>query len=341
MNINNKKIIIFGGTGTLGRALIKRYNKNNNLILFSRDEAKHWTIKNQIPNSENLSFVIGDIRDYIRVQETVVKYNPDIIIIASALKQVDTCENSPYESIQTNIIGIQNIVQAVKSNVNILSKLDTVLLVSTDKACAPSNVYGMCKAIAERIVTSVYLELKKPKFVAVRYGNVLESRGSIIPLFKHQAEHEEFLTVTHSQMTRFIMTLDESINLIESTIIGSKTGEIWLPQLKSMKIMDLAEIFSEKFSKPIKILGIRPGEKFDEDLISLPESLRVIKKEKIYRMLPAHTDQINDKNSFFYSSNQDLITKDDLRDYLEKIGIFNKSMVDFIGREIEEIKTSN
>ena len=162
----------------LERALINKYSKNNNLILFSRDEKQNiWTIKNQIPNAKNLSFVIGDIRDYVRVQETVIKYNADIIIIASALKQVDTCENSPYESIQTNVIGIQNIVQVVKSNINYLSKLETVLLVSTDKACAPSNGYGMCKAIAERIVTSVYLELKNQSLLLLDMGMFWSQEG--------------------------------------------------------------------------------------------------------------------------------------------------------------------
>ncbi len=341
MHFSCKKVLIFGGTGSLGRALVRRLSRDNELILFSRDEAKHWTIKNQLSADQNVRFVVGDMRDEARVEEALLRVNPDAVIIASALKQVDTCELSPYESVQTNILGIRNVVEAVTRQVDRLSQLDAVLMVSTDKACAPANVYGMCKAIAERLVTSSSLAFDRPRFIGVRYGNVLESRGSIIPLFRHQAEHAESFTITHPEMTRYIMTLDQSIDLIVATILGARSGEMWLPKLKSMRIKDLAEIFSEKYGKPIRTIGIRPGEKLHEDLISRPESIRVRDEDGYYKMIPAHCEVALDAQIFDYASDQDVMPKDELAAYLDSLGIFTRSMNEFVGKEIEEIKTSS
>ena len=216
MYICGKRVLIFGGTGSLGLTLIRRLVGDCFISVFSRDEAKHWTIKNQYKNS-NLNFYVGDIRDYERVSDVLNKENPDIVIIASALKQVDTCELSPEESIKTNIVGPKNVVNAVINNKKNLS-CDTVLFVSTDKACEPVNVYGMSKAISERVVTSNEMFHDDIRFLGVRYGNVLESRGSIIPLFKHQSLNSDCLTVTHKDMTRFLMTLDQSVDLILTTL---------------------------------------------------------------------------------------------------------------------------
>lgn len=331
--------MIFGGTGSLGQALIRRLSEDNELVLFSRDEAKHWTIRNNLSPSQNVKFIVGDIRDKERVIESIVLSQPTVIIMASALKQVDTCEKSPYESVQTNILGIRNVTEAVISLSARISALRSVLMVSTDKACAPTNVYGMSKAIAERIVTSTIELPDGPKFVGVRYGNVLESRGSVIPLFKHQVEKQDSITVTHKDMTRFIMTLDQSIDLIESTLKGSKHGEIWLPKLSSMKILDLAEIFSERFDKPIKITGIRPGEKIHEDLISESESLRVRTETEFYKMTSVLSNSNANTEIFSYSSSDDLLTKPELESYLDDLGIFSKPLNQFFGRAIEEIDT--
>lgn len=338
MHITGKKILILGGTGSLGRALIYRLMNDNDLMLYSRDEAKHWTIRNEV-NNPRVMHAVGDIRDYARVEEVVMTFQPHIILIASALKQVDTCENSPYESIQTNILGIKNVVDAVTRNVDRLPHLSAINLISTDKACAPTNVYGMCKAIAERLVTSQYLNHKNPRFIAVRYGNVLESRGSIIPLFRWQAENSDYLTVTHEDMTRFVMTLDQSIDLILNAVQNASSGDVFLPRLKSMRIIDLATIFADRFNKKIKIVGIRPGEKLHEDLISESESIRVTRGGDTYRMAPAHKEIAPDAEIFTYTSNQDVMSKEELTNYLEEIGILDKRLSDFIGREIEEIDT--
>jgi UDP-glucose 4-epimerase len=336
----NQTILIFGGTGSLGKTLINRFYKRNKLVIFSRDEAKHWTIKNELKSQKNIRFNIGDIRDQERVDKAFLEFNPSIVIIASAIKQIDTCEQSPFESIKTNILGINNVINSTVRYADRLKKLNSVLFVSTDKACSPSNVYGMSKSLAERLVTNFSNKNKNIRYIAVRYGNVLESRGSILPLFRFQAEFKRHLTVTHTNMTRFIMTLEESADLIVAALLGAKSGELWLPKLKSMKIIDLAEIFSERYSKPIKIVGIRPGEKLHEELISYSESMRVQFKNNIYIMQSSLKNINLNKKMFNYSSNQDLISKKELKAYLKSIKVFDKPLDQFIGKKIDDLKTT-
>ena len=338
--VENKKILVFGGTGSLGQALIRRLARQNSLVMFSRDEAKHWTLRNQYIQDFNLSFIVGDVRDKDRVKQAIKQSRPDIIIHAAALKQVETCELSPDESIKTNVLGVQNVVESVLALEASVANLEKMLLVSTDKACAPTNVYGMCKAISERIVTSASKLSNKTSFIGVRYGNVLESRGSIIPLFRFQGELGKNITLTHNQMTRFIMTLDESISLIEATINSANSGEIWLPKLKSMKIKDLAEIFAERYKCEIVETGIRPGEKIHEQLISEPESLRTIEEKNYFRMGPAFEETKSVGKSFAYSSQEKNLQKADLKEYLQRLNIFETDLKNFVGKTIEEIRTN-
>jgi UDP-N-acetylglucosamine 4,6-dehydratase len=332
-----ERILIFGGTGSLGRALVGRLAAANKIMLFSRDEAKHWTIRNQLGPNDNVLYAVGDIRDGARVEEALLRFQPSIAIIAAALKQVDTCEMTPYESVQTNVLGIKNVVDAVSRQADRLARLDAVLMVSTDKACAPTNVYGMCKALAERLVTSQCLAFERPRFIGVRYGNVLQSRGSIIPLFRWQAAHNHCFTVTHRDMTRFVMTLDASIDLIAACLKAAVSGEIWLPRLRAMKILDLAQIFSERYGKPIEFIGMRPGEKLHEALVSEAESVRVRFDGTYYRMAPAHSTVGANAKIFSHQSDDDVFAKAELAAYLDSIGIFEHSLDAFIGREIEEI----
>lgn len=340
MFVDGKKILVFGGTGSLGQALIRRLARQNSLVMFSRDEAKHWTLKNQYIQDFNLSFIVGDVRDKDRVHLAIKQSRPDIIIHAAALKQVETCELSPDESIKTNVLGVQNVVDSVLALESAIANLEKMLLVSTDKACAPTNVYGMCKAISERIVTSASKQTNKISFIGVRYGNVLESRGSIIPLFRFQGEQKKNITLTHNDMTRFIMTLDESIDLILATINSANSGEVWLPKLKSMKIRDLAEIFAEKYKCEIVETGIRPGEKIHEQLISEPESIRTIQEGNYFRMSPAFEEAQNNGKSFAYSSQEGNLQKADLYEYLLRLNIFETDLKSFVGKSIEEIRTS-
>ena len=341
------RYLIFGGTGSLGKKLIERLLPQHTVIVYSRDEAKHWTIKNELSGGplsgrtrESLRFVVGDIRDPFRVKEAIKRENPNVIIVAAALKQVDTCELSPNESVMTNLLGTQNVINAVNDLAGReLAAGVKVLFVSTDKACAPVNVYGMCKAISERIVTSQVSP--HAKFLGVRYGNVLESRGSIIPLFKYQAEKADFLTVTDPEMTRFVMTLDDSVDLIQTTLISGEQGEIWIPRLPSMKIGDLAGIFADISKKKIKIVGLRPGEKKHEDLINESESVRSRPRKKdqtvTHYVIGSAAHAQNNSTRFTYSSSDDVMSRDELLAHLTRLGILNRSLSEFTGRSIEEI----
>jgi UDP-N-acetylglucosamine 4,6-dehydratase/5-epimerase len=315
------KYLIIGGTGSLGKALIRRLSDTNKVGVYSRDEAKQWLIKNEQKNNSNLDFFVGDIRDYNRVESIIVRYNPDVIIIAAALKQVDTCELSPEECIKTNIDGPCNVIRAIERNINFL-KCNTVLMVSTDKACEPVNIYGMCKATSERMITSrsSFYDHKKIKFIATRYGNVLDSRGSIIPLFKYQANHSEFITLTHKNMTRFIMTLDESVDLILAAIKNGVSGETWIPKLKAMSILDLASIYAEMSGKSIEYISLRPGEKMHESLICNAESPRARDVGEYYALTPSHQKLSGELNFFNYNSNDAIVSKADLKSYLKSLG---------------------
>ena len=326
-------ILILGGTGALGKTLVKKYYDDNEIIVLSRDEHKHFHMRSDYPN---VKYVVGDIRDKAAIRTALIRYSPTVVINAAALKHVHFCEENPFESVKTNVLGHQNVIEAMEE----YALCDNLIFVSTDKACSPVNVYGMCKAVSERIVTSACMNASKPRFVGVRYGNVLESRGSIIPLFRYQAEHQESFTLTHPDMTRFIMTLDQSIDLINSTVLGAKTGEMWLPKLKSMRIMDLAEIFSAKYGKPIEVIGMRPGEKLHEDLISPTESIRVRDEDGYYKMNPAHSSVPAGGKLFEYKSDQDVLSREELEVYLDNLGILAGSLDQFLGREIEEINTN-
>lgn len=338
------RYLIIGGTGSLGKKLIDRLlTKGNAVAVYSRDEAKHWTIRNELGSSrlanrsrEGLNFFVGDIRDRRRLQDTIRQYKPNKIIIAAALKQVDTCELAPDESIQTNLIGTQNVIDAVNDLAPI--DLQEVLFVSTDKACSPVNVYGMCKAVSERTVTSqARTGLSHVKYMCVRYGNVLESRGSIIPLFRYQAQYGDAITVTNPDMTRFVMTLDDSVNLINHALTCGNSGETWIPMLPAMRIGDLAELFAERYDKSIKIIGLRPGEKAHEDLINESESVRTSKLDSHYVIKPAY--ETGNGTAFSYTSAHTVMTKNELATHLVSLGILDWDLSKFQGRSIEELRT--
>jgi FlaA1/EpsC-like NDP-sugar epimerase len=269
-------------------------------------------------------------------------YRPTTIIIAAALKQVDTCELSPSESVMTNLQGTQNVINAANSMSEWTDTLKSILFVSTDKACSPVNVYGMCKAISERIVTSqARTGSFNIRYLAVRYGNVLESRGSIVPLFKYQGMHGDFLTVTDPDMTRFLMTLDDSVDLIERALQEGMSGETWIPRLSSMRIGDLAQIFADHYKKSINYIGLRPGEKRDEDLINESESVRLHRftdDKKYYVLGPAFESGKN--STFVYSSNHNVMSRQELELYIAKLGIINAPLNQFTGLAIEEIATN-
>ena len=281
----NKKILIIGGTGSLGNELIKKYVNTNILYIMSRDESKHWHMSLYYNNHQNLNFIIGDIRDKIKVQQTILRIKPDIIILAAAMKHIDKCEYESNECINTNLIGTQNVLDIIEAFSNILLNLDSVCFISTDKACSPVNIYGMCKAISESLMIEKSKYITNIKFVIVRYGNVLNSRGSIIPMLHKLGKDQNVknFTITHPEMTRFIMTLEQSVQLIEHAILNAESGDIVVPNLISCKIIDLIEIFSSLYNKPIINGKMRAGEKISESLINETQSNRLIcEKDYMY-----------------------------------------------------------
>ena len=269
----SKSILIFGGAGSLGTVLVKKYldEEKTCVTIASRDEAKHWELRNKFPKkASKLNTLICDIRNEARVKEVLFKTQPSVVIIASAMKQVDTCEYFPEESVETNILGIRNILRGIESLRHARVEVPIVCFVSTDKSVNPINTYGMCKAISERLVMNSAKSNWETKHVVVRYGNVLNSKGSIIPALAQQAANpdQKYLTLTDDRMTRFMMTLEESVELIDLAIRHGVNGQLWIPKLDSMKIADLMRYFSEKSGKEVMVTGIRPGEKLHELLLN-------------------------------------------------------------------------
>ena len=271
--IKNKRILIIGGTGALGKTLVKRYYDSNEIIVLSRDEHKHYYLQKEYPNVHS---IIGDVKDKGTIKNCLLRFIPHIVINAAALKHVPICEDDPFESVKTNIIGHQNIIESVSE----VGFIETLIFVSTDKACNPINVYGMCKSISERLYIEYAKQRGTPKVVLVRYGNVLESTGSVIPFFKSLLNNSEceYIPITDENMTRFLLTLEQATELIDWAYSSDKShGKIAVPKIKSLKITDIADVLKKSYgmdSVPLKIIGIRPGEKLHEEMISNEEWMR-------------------------------------------------------------------
>ena len=326
MTFTNKKILIFGGTGSLGYEITKRYINTNNIYAFSRDENKHWQMKLDFLNNKNLHFIIGDIINKDKVNNSIQRVNPNIIIIAAAMKHVDQCEINQEQCLNTNLLGVKNILDTIEEHKDSLfPTLETVLFVSSDKACSPINTYGMCKAISEQLIIEKAYYINTIKFVNIRYGNVLNSRGSIIPLLHNIGNdvNKKNFTLTHKDMTRFVMTLEQSVDLIEYAIINGTSGDTIIPKLISMNVIDLIELFSEKFNKPIKTIAIRPGEKMLESLINETQSSRVEKKGDYYHIssLFVYNKPILPENMKDYNSKINPLTKEELKKYLQSYNL--------------------
>ncbi len=318
------KLLIFGGTGSLGKTLIKKYCFKYDIINFSRDELKQWDLRNMI-NSMNtnrqFTNVIGNIRDYSSVKRCILTYKPDLIIIASALKQIVRCEQQPDQSILTNLLGIQNVIKATRGFTQ--HKIH-ICFVSTDKVCNPINTYGLCKALSEKLIITES-ENSLHKFVVVRYGNVLNSRGSIIPFLEGKCQRKEILTITTKDMTRFIMSLDQCVELIDFALFGGYNGETIIPILPSMSILYLFELFSEKYGLDVKEIGIRIGEKIHETLVNNYEYMRSkkIKHNNIeYHVIQPYykhvIHNVYDKDNE-YTSNDLVMNKEELRVALKNL----------------------
>jgi UDP-N-acetylglucosamine 4,6-dehydratase len=315
--MNNKKILILGGAGALGKTLIKKYYDTNEIIIFSRDEHKHYYLLKDYPK---LKSVIGDIRDPQSIMHVLHTYKPTIVINAAALKHVPMCQSNPYESIKTNIIGHQHVIDSVQT----FGGVEALIFVSTDKACKPINVYGMCKALAEELYIKYANSQSTTKVVLVRYGNVLESTGSVIPLFKGILKSgASILPITHMYMTRFLLTLDDATALIENAYNSQDShGKIAIPKVKSLRIVDVADALIKQYGPTdIKLVevGIRPGEKLHEEMISSEEWARSVEYDKFF--LIGNTIVRNEIKS--YNSLDSLMAATEAYNFLKISGVFN------------------
>lgn len=281
--IEGKKILVTGGTGSLGHEIVKvlaDYSPKE-ILLISRDENKHFNMKNFYSRFSFLRFELGDIRDYKRMEE-IVK-DVDVIIHAAALKHVNYSEDQPEEFIKTNIIGTKNIVDlAMKNNIPVF------IGIGTDKAVKPVNVYGMTKAIQEKLIIAANKKSSKTRFINVRYGNVIGSRGSVIPFFREKIMKRETLPITDPNMTRYLLRIQEAVNLILYAIKNGEGGETFVQKMPAATTLDIAKAFAEKLTGdkdyPIEIIGIRPGEKIHELLVSEDEMRRAHEFEGHYKI---------------------------------------------------------
>jgi FlaA1/EpsC-like NDP-sugar epimerase len=279
--LDNKNILITGGTGSFGHQMIIELMKYKPKLIriFSRDEDKQHNLKQELlesPILDKIQFVIGDVRDYDRMYS--VTKDMDIIFHAAALKQVPSVEAHPYEAVKTNIIGAYNVVTAA-----VARKVSKVIAVSTDKAVKPVNAMGMTKALQEKLILSDEITKDKTTFCCVRYGNVLGSRGSVIPLWDKRLEQNKPLPITHPDMTRFVLTLTQAIDLVFYSLKNGKGGEIFVKKAPATKMVNLARAYAElktgKKNYPLEYIGIRAGEKIDEVLVSEEEMRRVSEKK--------------------------------------------------------------
>jgi len=315
--IKNKKILIIGGTGALGKTLTKRYHNDNDIVILSRDEHKHVNMKRDFPN---VIYQIGDVKDKDSLLQVLNEYKPEVVINTAALKHVPVCESNPYESVKTNIIGHKNLIDSITVCNH---QIETLMFISTDKACAPINVYGQCKAISERLYIDFANKQTDIKVCLCRYGNVLESTGSVIPFFKELLESgANELPITHKDMTRFLLTLDDAVDLIEwSYNTFDSHGKIVIPMINALKITDIAKSLGRSYGhEDIKLnyIGIRPGEKLHEAMISETESFRTDETIDGYFMI---TDDIVNDTCWTFSSDTSLMKSEETDKFLKDSGV--------------------
>jgi UDP-N-acetylglucosamine 4,6-dehydratase len=284
MNWSEKIILLTGGTGSFGQkfveVMLKEYNPKT-IRIFSRDELKQWEMAQKFNHGERLRFFIGDIRDKERLERAMD--GVDIVVHAAALKQVPLCEYNPFEAVKTNILGAQNVIEAALDH-----NVERVMAISTDKAVNPVNLYGATKMCMEKlfIAANSYVGPKRQtKMSCVRYGNVVGSRGSVIPLFKKQRQTGR-ITITDPRMTRFWITLEQGVRFVINCIEKMHGGEIFVPKIPSMRIMDLAKAIAPECE--IEFIGIRPGEKIHECLLTEDEARHSIEFEDFFVIEPEH-----------------------------------------------------
>lgn len=325
MFFKNKSVLITGGTGSFGKKFVEKLSRSDlgvrRLIIYSRDELKQSEMRQMYPSESypNLRFFIGDVRDYERLKRATS--GVDCIIHAAAMKQVDTAEYNPDECVKTNVGGAENVIKCALEN-----NVSDVVALSTDKACAPINLYGATKLVSDKLFIAANNLVGQgcTKFSVVRYGNVIGSRGSVIPFFMNK-RRTNVLPITHPQMTRFSISLDDGVAMVMFAFDNHLGGEIFVPKIPSYNILDVADAIAPGCEKPV--VGIRPGEKMHEEMISVGDALSTIEFGSYYAILPAasyeihHRDYVEHYNAKFVptdfcynsGSNNEFLSIDDLR----------------------------
>lgn len=345
--LSDKRVLVTGGTGSLGKVLVRRLLRGDlgvpaEIVVFSRDEAKQHYMRLEYQQRrvatdeviyrtgrERLKFVIGDVRDPSAVSRALPGI--DVVFAAAALKQVPTCEYYPYEAVLTNVVGAQNLVRAL---IEQRWPVELLVAISTDKAVKPVNVMGMTKALQERIVQAANLHLPRTRCVSVRYGNVLASRGSVIPLFHDQLRAGGPITITHPDMTRFFLTLDLAVDTIFAAVKDALPGETYVPRVPAARLVDVAQALIGERKVDVKFTGVRPGEKIHEILISEEEVARTSDRGAWYAVasilpevhratLPA-TPVLKGE----YSSAEPLMSVAETRAYLQAHGLLDPGAAD-------------
>jgi FlaA1/EpsC-like NDP-sugar epimerase len=350
--LDNKRILITGGTGSLGKVLVHRLlggemGVPRKIKVFSRDEAKQHFMRldylhKKVSTDEViyhnldqiLEFHIGDVRDFSSIAGAL--QDVDVVFNAAALKQVPTCEYFPYQAVMTNITGPENIVRAIEE---LRLPIETVVGISTDKACKPVNVMGMTKAIQERIIIEANIRCPGTRFICVRYGNVLASRGSVIPLFHEQIRSGGPVTITTPEMTRFLLSIDQAVDTIFAAINGAQPGETYIPRVPSARVIDISKALIGNRKIEIIITGIRPGEKLHEILVSEEERFRTTNRGVFYAIAPILPELRKQKDvktplEYEYSSADDLMTPDQIVDLFRRQKLMLEDVVIENGQEL-------
>jgi len=324
LDLNAKTILVTGATGSFGNAFVERLLHDHapqSIRIFSRDELKQYDMQRKFADEDRLRYLIGDIRDRDRLVRAT--RGVDVIVHAAALKQVGACEYNPFEAVQTNVLGAENVVAAAIEN-----EVPLTLALSTDKAVNPVNLYGATKLCEEKITVqgNAYAAGSPSRFACVRYGNVVGSRGSVVPLFKAQAE-TGVITITDDRMTRFWITLDGAVELVLNGLDRMSGGEVYIPKIPSARIGDIAEAVAPGCEQ--RIIGIRPGEKLHELLVTEDESRHTYETPETYVIMPEYaswelqrTDDMSAmEQGFRYASdnNPEWLSVEDLRAMAEGI----------------------
>ncbi|NGY80718.1 MULTISPECIES: polysaccharide biosynthesis protein [Priestia] len=333
MFFENKKVLIIGGTGTIGKSLISNILKENPKFIkvLSRDEYKQFLLQNEMMDCHNLKYLIGDVRNYDCVYSAMK--GVDYVFHTAAMKHVSSCENNPYEATLTNITGTNNVIKAAISQ-----KVKKVVFTSSDKAISPTNTYGATKLIAERLITS--MDHSKGNggtvFSSVRFGNIMGSRGSVIPLFKKQIVNNKKITVTNLEMSRFMMTLTQATNLTIKALKESKGGETFVLKMPVIRLKDLLSVVMEETCKEYQLdygeiqiqeIGLRPGEKMYEELMTLDESISSLEFTDMF-MIPSNLRNLDlyegarkAPKQTYSSENQKSLSKEEVRQLLKSEGL--------------------